>query len=60
MKRKNIRTLSRVEHELSDNEMPRHWGLSYGRNPVKCLAGLDWPRSPRSIMEDHDRSGNSG
>jgi hypothetical protein len=50
--RKNIRTLGQVKCELSDNETPWHQGLSYGRNPMKCLVGPDQPWSPRSIMED--------
>jgi hypothetical protein len=54
MKRKNIGTLGRVEHELSDKEMPRHWGLSYSRKSAKCLVGPDRPWSPQSIMEDRN------
>jgi hypothetical protein len=36
--------------------MPWHQGLLYGRNPAKCLVGLDRPQSPRSIMEGHNNA----
>jgi hypothetical protein len=47
--KENIGTLSQVKCRLSNKEMPRHQGLSYGRSSAKGLAGPDRSQSPQSL-----------